>query len=69
MATNQEKNPSLEGNIVDDQEYTNRFAEVYAKVKTFKDRARETDKNDAELRESRLMQEVTGLGILDKQPD
>ena len=54
---------------MDDQEYTNRFAEVYAKVKTFKDRARETDKNDAELRESRLMQEVTGLGILDKQPD
>ena len=33
------------------------------------DRASEANKNDAELRENRLVQEVTGLGILDKNPD
>jgi len=54
---------------VKDQEYTNPFADVYSKVKAFKDRAREVYKDDAEVRESRLRQEVKGLGILDKKPD
>jgi hypothetical protein len=56
-------------NIVDDQKYINPFADVHTKVKVLKDRAREANKNDAELRERRLTQEVKGLGILDKKPD
>ena len=54
---------------MDDQKYINPFADVHTKVKVLKDRAREANKNDAELRESRLMQEAKGLGILDKKPD
>jgi len=54
---------------VDDQKYKNPFAAVHAKVKSFKDRAREMYKDDAEVRESRLSQQVKGLGILDKKPD
>ena len=54
---------------MDNQKYVNPFADVHTKVKVLKDRAREANKNDAALRESRLMQEVKGLGILDKKPD
>ena len=54
---------------MDDHKYVNPFADVHTKVKVLKDRAREVSKNDAEVRESRLMQEVKGLGILDKKPD
>ena len=50
-----------------DQEYTNPFADVHSKVKLLKDRAREANKKDAELRESRLVQEFKG--ILDREPD
>jgi hypothetical protein len=53
-------------NIVEDQEYTNPFEDVHRKAKAFKDRAREADKNDAELRESRLVQEAKE--ILGKEP-
>jgi hypothetical protein len=42
---------------VADQEYTNRFADVHKKVKAFKDRVREINKIDAELRASRSVQE------------
>jgi hypothetical protein len=53
-------------NIVEDQEYTNPFEDVHRKAKAFKDRAREANKNDAELRESRLVQEAKE--ILGKEP-
>jgi len=42
---------------VNDPEYTNPFADVHRKAKAFKDRAREANKNAAELRESRAVQE------------
>ena len=48
-----------------DPEYTNPFAEVHSKAKAFKDRAREANKNDAELRERRSVQEAKE--ILDKE--
>ena len=44
--------------MVDDQQYTNQFAEVHRKVKVFKDLVREANKHDAELRESRQVQEA-----------
>jgi hypothetical protein len=47
--------------IVDDQKYTNRFADVHSKVKVLKDRAREANKKDAELRESRAAEESKKL--------
>jgi hypothetical protein len=43
---------------VDDQQYTNQFAEVHRKVKVFKDLAREANEHDSELRESRLVREA-----------
>jgi hypothetical protein len=43
---------------VEDQKYTNPFEDVHRKVQALKDRAREANKNDAELRESRLTQEA-----------
>jgi hypothetical protein len=52
---------------VDDQKYTNPFADVHTKVKILKDRAREANMNDAELRENRLVQEFKG--IIDREPD
>jgi len=51
---------------VEDQEYTNPFVDVHRKVKVFRDRAREANKNDAELRESRAVPEAKE--ILDKEP-
>jgi hypothetical protein len=54
---------------VEDQPYTNPFADVHSKVKVLKDRAREASKDDAEVRESRSTREVKELGILDKKPD
>jgi hypothetical protein len=53
-------------NIVEDQEYTNPFEDVHRRAKAFKDRAREANKNDAERRESRLVQEAKE--ILGKEP-
>ena len=52
--------------MVEDQEYTNPFENVHRKVQAFKDRVREGNKNDAELRQSRLVQE--SKDILDKEP-
>jgi len=52
---------------VGDREYTSPFAEVHTKAKAFKDRAREANKNDAELRERRSVQE--GKEILGKESD
>ena len=49
-----------------DQQYINPFEDVHKKVKAFKDRAREANKNDAELRESRSLQEAKE--IIDKEP-
>lgn len=52
---------------MDDQKYTNPFADVHSKVKVLKDRAREANKSDAELRERRLLQEFKG--VVDREPD
>jgi hypothetical protein len=52
---------------VEDKEYTNPFVEVHKKAKIFKDRVREANRNDAELRQSRLVQEVKEN--LDKEHD
>jgi hypothetical protein len=43
---------------MEDQEYINPFVDVHNKVKTLKDRVREANKSDAELRESRSLQEA-----------
>jgi hypothetical protein len=51
---------------VEDQEYTNPFVDVHRKAKAFKDRVRAANKNDAELRESRSVQEAKE--ILGKEP-
>ena len=51
---------------MDDQEYTNPFADIHNKVKVLKDRAREASRNDAELRESRAVQEAKE--IIDEEP-
>ena len=48
------------------QAHLNPFEDVFRKVKIFKDRAREESRNDAELRESRLVQEAKE--ILGKSP-
>jgi AmiR/NasT family two-component response regulator len=52
---------------VEDEKYTNPFVDVHRKAKAFKDLAREVNKNDAELRESRLVQEAKQ--ILGKEPE
>jgi hypothetical protein len=46
---------------MEDQGYTNPFVEVHKKAKAFKDRANETNKNDAELRKSRAIQEANDV--------
>ena len=50
---------------MEDPEYINPFEDVHTKAKAFRDRAREANKNDAELRESKLVQEAKEL--LDKE--
>ena len=52
-----------------DQPHTNVFADVHKKIKIFKDRVAAASRDDAEVRESRLVQEVKGLGILDRKSD
>jgi hypothetical protein len=42
---------------------------VWFRLRRVRDRAREANEKDAELRESRFLQEAKGLGILDKKPD
>ena len=48
---------------MEDQQYTNPFVEVHKKAKAFRDRAREANEKDAELRESRLVQEFKGIAV------
>lgn len=48
-----------------DPKYVNPFTDVHNKVKAFKDRALEANKNDDELRRSRSVQEAKE--ILDKE--
>ena len=43
---------------MEDQKYTNPFEDVRNKVKIFKDRLREANQSDADLRKSRLVQEA-----------
>lgn len=52
---------------MEDQQYINPFEDVHKKVKAIKGRAREANKNDAELRESKLVQEAKE--ILGKEPE
>lgn len=40
------------------QDYTNVFVDVHNKVRAFKDRLREVNKGNADLREDRLVQET-----------
>jgi hypothetical protein len=46
---------------VEIQAHINPFEDVYRKVKIFKDRAREENKKDAELRESKEAEESQNL--------
>ena len=46
---------------MDDQPYTNRFADVHSKIKVLKDHTREENENDAELRERKLAREFTEI--------
>ena len=53
--------------IADDQEFTNPFADVHRKAKSFKYRATEASTIDAELRKSRAIQEAKD--IIDNEPE
>ncbi len=46
---------------MEDQPYTNSFADVHKKIKALKDRIAAANKDDRELRESRLVQEATNI--------
>ncbi len=46
---------------MEDQPYTNPFVDVHNKVKALKDRTREANKSDAELRESKLVEEAAKI--------
>jgi hypothetical protein len=46
---------------VTDQQYTNPFADVHRKAMAFRDRVREANMNDAELRESKEAEESKKL--------
>ena len=50
---------------MDDQPYTNRFADVHSKIKVLKDHAREVNRYDAEAHESKLVREAKE--ILDEE--
>ena len=52
---------------MNDQPYTNRFADVHSKIKVLKDHALEVNREDAEVRESKLAREFTE--IRDKESD
>ena len=43
---------------MEDQEYANPFTDVHEKAKAFRDRVREANRNETQLRERRLVQEV-----------
>ena len=47
--------------IADGQEYTNPYVAVHRKAKDFRDHAREESKNDAELRENRLVRDAADI--------
>jgi hypothetical protein len=50
---------------VKDQPQTNSFADVHKKIKAFKDRIREVNEKEAELRESILVREAKE--VLDRE--
>ena len=52
--------------MMEDQQYTNPFLEVHKKAKAFRDRAREANEKDPEIRKNRLVQEFKGIA-LDKE--
>jgi len=47
--------------IVDDQPYTNSFADVHKKIKAIKDRIAAANKDDRKLRESKAVEESQRL--------
>ena len=47
--------------VLEDQEYINPFVDVHRKAKALRDRAREANEKDAELRESRTAQETKDI--------
>jgi hypothetical protein len=47
--------------------YTNRYVDVHNKIKSFKDRLRETNKSHASRREDTLARESKEMGITDKE--
>lgn len=51
---------------MEDQPRTNTFIDVHNKIKAFKDRLREANKNRTDLGDDRLVQEAKP--ILDKEP-
>ena len=51
---------------MDNQPYTNVFADVHSKIKALKERTAAANRVDRELRESRLVQEFAELR--DKEP-
>ena len=55
--------------VVENQGYTSPFADVHKKTTAFEDRVAEASKNDAEIRERRLMQEGKDWESLTKKPD
>jgi hypothetical protein len=62
----EEYNPSQRLNTVEDKEYVNPFTDVHENAKAFRDRVREANRNETELRESRLVQVKEAL---DKKHD
>jgi hypothetical protein len=46
---------------VEDQPYTNSFADVHKKIKVFKDRIAAANRDDRELRESKVAEESQRL--------
>lgn len=55
------------GDTVEDKGYKNRYVDVHARIKAFKDRLREANKSRADLCEDRLVQETKEMEIADKE--
>ena len=51
---------------MEDQGYINRFVDVHAKVKAFKDRIRQSNETDADRRQEKSAREAGE--IVDKEP-
>ncbi len=52
---------------MEDHGYINRYVDVHSKIKAFKDRLREANKTEAELRENSLVRETKEMEITDKE--